>query len=62
MFTIDLLKGHGIPIKSKPEGIAIAVATFTVPLVIAIVMFGFCLHTRIIMSIQKQAIINYEVV
>ena len=60
MFTIDLLKGQGIPIRSRPEGIAVAVVTFAVPLIVAIVMLGYYLHTTITISIQKQRIINYE--
>jgi len=60
MFTIDLLKGEGLPAKSGPEGIAIAATTLAVPVIIAIVMFGFYLHNKIIISIQKQAIVNYK--
>ena len=60
MFTIDLLKGREIPVKSRPEGIAMAVATFIVPIAVAIVMFGFYLSSSIAISIQKQRIINYE--
>ncbi len=59
MFTIDLLKGQGIPIKSRPEGIAIAAAIFTVPVIIAIVMFGFYLSNIVAISIQRQKIVNY---
>ena len=60
MFTIDLLKGQGLPAKSRPEGIAIAAGTLAVPVIIAIVMFGFYLRNKIIISIKKQAIVNYE--
>lgn len=60
MFTIDLLKGQGIPAKSRPEGIAIAAATLVVPIIIAIVMLGLYLRNKIIISIKKQAIVNYE--
>ena len=60
MFTIDLLKGQNVAIKSRPEGIAIAATTFAVPVIIAMVMFGFYLRTRIVMSVQKQGIINYD--
>jgi hypothetical protein len=60
VFKIDLLKGQGIPIKSRPEGIAVAVITFAVPLIITVVMFGCYLHTGIVMSIQRQGIVNYE--
>ena len=44
MFTIDLLKGQGIPIKSRPTGIAISAAAVAVPVIIAIVMLGFYLR------------------
>ena len=60
MFTIDLLKGQGIPAKSRPEGIAITVVSFVVPIIIAIVMLGFYLSNRIVISVQKQEIANYE--
>ena len=60
MFTIDLLKGQGVPAKSRPEGIAIAAAALAVPIIIAIVMFGLYLRNKIIISIQKQTIVNYE--
>ena len=60
MFTIDLLKGRGIPIKSRPEGIVIAAVTLVVPIIIAIIMFGFYLNNSIVISIQKQKIVNYK--
>ncbi|MHC4456773.1 MAG: hypothetical protein ACYS0I_06705 [Planctomycetota bacterium] len=61
MFTIDLLKGRGIPEKSGgPEGVAVAVVGIAVPVIIAIAVFGYYLHSRIVMSVQKQSIINYE--
>jgi len=60
MFTIDLLRGEGIPAKSRPEGIAIAVSTFVVPIVMAVAMFGLYLNNRIVMSIQKRNITKYE--
>ncbi len=60
MFTIDLLKGQGLPIKSRPEGIVVAAVTLAVPVVIAIAMFSFYLRNSIIISIKKQDIVNYE--
>ncbi|HUW20857.1 MAG TPA: hypothetical protein VMW16_16275 [Sedimentisphaerales bacterium] len=60
MFTIDLLKGEGVPIKSGPEGIVVAVAASAAPVIIAIVMFGLYLSNRIAISIQKQEIVNYQ--
>ncbi len=60
MFTIDLLKGQGIPKRSRPENIAVVAITFAVPFIIAIVMFGFYLSDRVVISVQKQGIVNYE--
>ena len=60
MFTMDLLKGRGIPVRNGPEGIAIAVATFAVPIIAAIVMVGLYVSNGIAMSIQKQEVANYE--
>jgi len=60
MFTIDLLKGEGIPVKSGPGGITIAVVALVVPIVIAIVMFGLYLSNIINISVQKQEIVRYE--
>ena len=60
MFTIDLLKGQGIPLKSKPGGIAIAAATITMPITVAIVMFGFYLHNKIIVSVKGQEVVRWE--
>ncbi len=60
MFTIDLLKGRGIPAKSRPRNIAVAAIAVVVPVIILIMMFGFFLHNRIIISIKKNTIGNYE--
>jgi len=60
MFTIDLLKGHGIPIRSGPEGIVVAAVTLAVPVITAMVMLGCYLHSSTVMSIQKRDIANYE--
>ena len=60
MFTIDLLKGQGIPRKSRPRDMVIVVATLLVPIIIAQVMFGIYVLDRIIISIREQEISNYE--
>ncbi len=54
MFTIDLLKGQGVPIKIRPLGIAIAAVTIVLPIIAAITMFGFYLNDKIIVSVKKQ--------
>ena len=60
MFTIDLLKGQGIPIKSRPIGVVIASVAAAVPILIAIVMLGYYLSNRIDISIRRQGIANYK--
>ncbi|MBN2018989.1 MAG: hypothetical protein JW749_02055 [Sedimentisphaerales bacterium] len=60
MFTIDLLKGQGIPVRTKPQGVAIFVATFAVPALVAIVMTGYYFQTNVIISVAKQNIVSYE--
>ena len=60
IFTVDLLKGQGIPPKFGPEGIAIAVVTIAIPIIVAIAMFGFYKHNKAIISIKKQDIVRYQ--
>ncbi len=60
MFTIDLLKGKGIPVRSGPEGTVITVASLAISVILAMVMFGYYLSNRIVISVQKQEIANYE--
>ena len=60
MFTIDLLKGEGIPAKSSPEGIAVVAVTFAVPVIIAMVMVSFYLSNIINISVQKQEVVRYK--
>jgi len=56
MFTIDLLKGEGIPAKSRPKDIAIASVMIVVPTVIAIIIFSLYIRNKITISIQKKEI------
>lgn len=60
MFTIDLLKGQGIPVKTTPQGMAVAAAATLVPAVTAIMLFGFYLYDRVIVSVQQQRVASYE--
>lgn len=60
MFTIDLLKGEGVPIRSRPEDIAITSAMIIVPVIVAIAMFSVYLRSKITISIQKKEILKYE--
>ena len=56
MFAIDLLKGQGRPARTKPQGVAIFVATFTVPILVAILMVGYYYRNKVVISIHKQSI------
>jgi len=60
MFTIDLLKGQGIPARSRPEGIIATAVTIVVPLAIAITMTGVYVTNRIVLNIQEQEISGYQ--
>ena len=56
MFTIDLLKGEGLPAKDRAQSMAVAAIASAVPFVIAVAMFGFYLHNKIIISIRTSEI------
>ena len=59
MFAIDLLKGQGRPARTKPQGVAIFVATFAVPMLVAILMAGYYYRNKVVISIYKQNIAGY---
>ena len=56
MFTIDLLNGQAIPLKSKPGSLAIIAVTVAIPIAIAMGMFSFYMQNTIVASIKKQEI------
>jgi len=60
MFTIDLLKGRGLPVRTKPQGVAIFVATVAVPVLAAILMVGYHIRNGVVISVQKQAIAGFD--
>jgi Tfp pilus assembly protein PilN len=60
MFTIDMLKGQGLPVRTKPQGVALFVATFAVPALVAILMAGYYVRNGVIISIQKRTIAGFE--
>ncbi|KPL23047.1 MAG: hypothetical protein AMJ75_06840 [Phycisphaerae bacterium SM1_79] len=59
-FTIDLLKGEGIPFRSCPVSVVFAVITVAVPIVIAIVFGGIYFHNNVIMSLKAKEITVME--
>ena len=60
MFTIDLLKGQALPLRSSPAGTAIAVITVTVPIIVAIATLGFYLGNEITASIKEREIGRWQ--
>jgi Tfp pilus assembly protein PilN len=60
MFTIDLLKGQGIPIRSGPERLVVTAAAVAGPVIAAMVMFGIYLSNAVAISVQQQGIAGYE--
>jgi len=60
MYTVDLLMGEGIPIRSRPGGIALACLIIVTPLLIGLGMTSYYLDGRIILSIERQQLNNIE--
>jgi hypothetical protein len=56
IFTIDLLKGEGIPFRSGLAGVILAVVTIAVPIVIAIIFGGMYLNNKVVMSLKAGEI------
>jgi hypothetical protein len=54
MYAIDLLKGEGIPFRSRPGCIAFASTVVIVPLITAILVVGVHLDRQVTISIQKE--------
>jgi len=60
MFTIDLLKGQGISIKTTPQGIAVTAVTTTVPATVVFIMCAMFFHSRVLISVQNRQIDQYK--
>jgi hypothetical protein len=60
IFTIDLLKGDGIPFRSGPAGVVLAVITAAVPIVIGIIFGGLYLNNEVVMSLKAGEITALE--
>lgn len=61
MFTIDLLNGQGIPLKSKPGSLAIIVISAAIPVIAAVGMLSFYQRNKIVVSVKGQEIAKYQV-
>jgi len=60
MFEIDLLKGEGIPIKSKPGGAALLAFTVAIPVIAIMIILVNFLYSGILLSMQKQSLERIE--
>ena len=60
MFTIDLLKGHGIPAKSRPGGLVIMAMTAVVPIAAAMGMFTLYLNNDVAASVREKEIARLD--
>ena len=60
MFTIDLLKGQAIPLKSKPGSLAIIVISAAIPVTIAVGMLSFYQRNQIVVSVKAKEIDQYQ--
>jgi Tfp pilus assembly protein PilN len=56
MFTIDLLKGQAIPLKSKPGSLAIVVLSVAIPVTAAAAMLSVYQRNKIVLSVKEQEI------
>jgi len=54
MYEIDLLQGEGIPMRSRPGGIAFACMVIAVPLILGAAMVTIYLEHRVAVSVQSQ--------
>ena len=60
MYTIDLLKGQGIPIRTKPANIIVGVITLLVPVAISIVVLGYYLGNNVDIKIKQKKLAYYK--
>ncbi|KPL23521.1 MAG: hypothetical protein AMJ75_05880 [Phycisphaerae bacterium SM1_79] len=60
MFTIDLLNGQAIPLKSKPGSLAVIAITVAIPVIAAMGMIGFYRHSKIVVSMKQQEIVKCQ--
>ena len=54
MFSVDLLKGRGVPIKTKPGGVYLVAISFIVPVTLASIVLGNYLQNRILLATYQN--------
>jgi hypothetical protein len=60
MFTIDLLNGQGLPLKTKPGGVVVVAMTAILPVLFAIGVVGTYWHNKVILSLTEREIVKNE--
>jgi len=60
VFNIDLLKGQGIPLKTRPVVLAITAGAIAVPLIVAMLMVWSYFYNRVAIPIKEHEIAAYE--
>jgi hypothetical protein len=60
MYTIDLLKGEGIPIPARPGGIAMACTIVVIPLLLCFGLTSVYLDGQVVLSIEKDQLHKLE--
>lgn len=60
MYEVDLLKGEGVPIRSRPGGIAFACMVIAVPLIVGIAIASIYLEHRVAASVQRQQLTRLQ--
>lgn len=60
MYTIDLLKGDGIPIPARPGGIAMACLIVVMPLLLGLGFVSYYMDGRVVISIEKEQLRKLE--
>jgi hypothetical protein len=56
MYAIDLLKGEGVPIRSRPGGVAFACLLVVVPFLAAFGMASYYVDNNVVLAIQQQQV------
>ena len=54
MYKIDLLKGQGIPIRTKPANIIVGIITLLVPVIISMAVLGYYLRTNVGINVRQK--------
>ena len=60
MFTIDLLKGQGVPAKANLKLLALVTGAFGILIISVVFMFGSFVNNRIALVTQKRVLKRYD--